>query len=683
MDQISFSMLALYLFGVVVANEVIRRRPKEKELPKLDFDLPDITHTLKSALTYGPKTLEDFQNLAAQEMYLDGSRQNFLRRHYENLENLMNGELKGRNRFRELLLGTKACGKTTIMRFIEKYAATRYQNLVVVFIKVEAREPGSAIMEILKIIKKKYPAHYEDCATCLQEEKVYERTNALETALLKSGLRVLLLIDEFQFVYIAVDGKGTTMVEEIANLSDTKLGAIHIIVSGSSSTLRKLAFCKMKGLNKSEYPSFTGTDLNSTKLQPSWIYPLRIKEDVDRFFVQFPPKCLANDENPHRNIEQFILSGGRPGLLREDQLRNTIFSVKLGSKKNLTTEKVLSSIYQCVESFTNADSWDGANSMSGEYDSIYDALTQVPFATVLHTYRERFGEMEEADFEMICFDLADAGYIIYTERDLGFSCLTVYFTVKSSTASTLTWKEAAALKFPHGLFENLAEEVALRILRENHEKIHGLGLGNLIAKTPSTLLFGNAKKTPPAISGLVDFSTADHGHIFGYLHKELYDNKDNAGSDAIFLSLIKGSKKCNVVRIQIKLKKGEIGVAGVNGLKIDMATRGKKVIDCINERYTVAKWSNILFTTQLLSDAEDSDLAAEDNGVHFCVFSRKSLATFWPEDVQMLGEPYAGNRQMKKLVKNLVADANGTDGFKSPSTLSLASVSPLPPSYDK
>ena len=73
----------------------------------------------------------------------------------------------------------------------------------------------------------------------------------------------------------------------------------------------------------------------------------------------------------------------------------------------------------------------------------------VPYFMVFKLYRETFGEIEDADFQAICFDLSDFGCIVYTsEQKLSFSCLAVYYAVKTSSYTTLKWKEAAALKHP-------------------------------------------------------------------------------------------------------------------------------------------------------------------------------------------------------------------------------------------
>ena len=47
---------------------------------------------------------------------------------------------------------------------------------------------------------------------------------------------------------------------------------IHIVMTGSSSELRCLAFGKYP-FPQTSFPNYTKKDLNTTKFQPVWIYP--------------------------------------------------------------------------------------------------------------------------------------------------------------------------------------------------------------------------------------------------------------------------------------------------------------------------------------------------------------------------------------------------------------------------
>ena len=151
---------------------------------------------------------------------------------------------------------------------------------------------------------------------------------------------------------------------------------LHMIVSGSSTTLRKLAFCKTKGLDMTKYPSYSSTDLNITKLQPKWIFPLRHQEDVEGFFAQFPLDDVDENDRLSCQIHQFICSGGRPGLLRCRDLSTVVFSVEIGRENNQETTKLLSCLYQCVEACIMVDVAD-----------VYKALVFVPFSMVFTKYR--------------------------------------------------------------------------------------------------------------------------------------------------------------------------------------------------------------------------------------------------------------------------------------------------------
>jgi hypothetical protein len=54
-------------------------------------------------------------------LFLDESRKMFLKKHATLIEDLMNNRSKYWNRFRQLLLGTKAIGKTSILKVLKEF----------------------------------------------------------------------------------------------------------------------------------------------------------------------------------------------------------------------------------------------------------------------------------------------------------------------------------------------------------------------------------------------------------------------------------------------------------------------------------------------------------------------------------------------------------------------------------
>lgn len=601
---------------------------------------------------------DEFQQYVQGKAYLDESRLACLKRHRQLIHDLMDGELRGRNRFRELLLGTKACGKSTMLEILRDYTSTYFPLILTATIVMSADEGFSIVDFLLQRIKETFPDRYTQGLKKLEnsQDHVFRRVELFEAAIVKATIKILRLVDEFHLVYKVPDGKGKQAVTKIANLADTRQGHIHIVVSGSSSTSRKLAFCKTGGLNMSEYPSYAGVDLNSTKLQAQWIFPLRTNSDMHAFFERYPPKDQNRNVDNTRKAELFLLSGGRPGLMRDNSIESSpIFNVQVSSQKSRSVHSILSSIYCTIESFVELAEGDGD-------DSAVDAILRlVPISTALKTYRERGEFMEENEFEMKCYDLADKGSIIFENNSIGFSCLATYFAVKSSLTESLTWKEAAALKYPSA-FDKMAENIALRIIRNNHSELQGLELGQLKGTDSTVLNFGTKK--PTFISPtLVHFLSAEPEKIFGYLHKEQFNNHNVAGADAISLRK-DGDKSVRVVRFRIKLKKGSITLSEVNKLKLDMEQRGAQAIECIKTKYPTTKVTNVLFTTECFESEDNESFQSDDT---FVLFSQVSLAKFWPDDVKMLGRPYASNCSLKNL-ENYVLSSCGTSSI--PTTVS-------------
>lgn len=65
-------------------------------------------------------------------VFLDSSRGEFCDRMDEILRNLMANKLKHRNRFRELLLGVKAVGKSYLLKAVHDYVTLYYPAVLVI-----------------------------------------------------------------------------------------------------------------------------------------------------------------------------------------------------------------------------------------------------------------------------------------------------------------------------------------------------------------------------------------------------------------------------------------------------------------------------------------------------------------------------------------------------------------------
>eukprot|EP01036_Dinobryon_divergens_P029706 gene29706-38837_t len=139
---------------------------------------------------------------------------------------------------------------------------------------------------------------------------IYNRICALEASLKEHGIFLVLLVDEFHFVYKADPSIGKPVISELFHIVGANEGCIHCIVSGSSSILRRLVFATYHG-PAATYPSYGRVDLNSTKLQPYWIYPMRKASDFRAYCERV---CMPADG---RIAERYLYSGGRPGLVKE------------------------------------------------------------------------------------------------------------------------------------------------------------------------------------------------------------------------------------------------------------------------------------------------------------------------------------------------------------------------------
>ena len=91
--------------------------------------------------------LTDLKQFAEKRgFYLDQSRTNFLENHYRLLLELKNGKLKGRNRFRELLLGVKAVGKTALVQILRDFTKSHMKDIIVVFASFDAEVRAPTVL---------------------------------------------------------------------------------------------------------------------------------------------------------------------------------------------------------------------------------------------------------------------------------------------------------------------------------------------------------------------------------------------------------------------------------------------------------------------------------------------------------------------------------------------------------
>jgi hypothetical protein len=120
--------------------------------------------------------------------------------------------------------------------------------------------------------------------------------------------------------------------------------------------------------------------------------------------------------------------------------------------------------------------------------------------------------------------------------------------------------------------------------------------------------------------------------------------------DGIFIQLVEENKYKVLIRIQIKIRGQNITAGEVDEIRDRMNTRGKFIIKQIQERWQTSQVTteNIFFTTQ------HYDEHPRPADVTFRLMSRLDLVGFWPDDVKLLGDPYASNKQLTKFSKTLI-----------------------------
>lgn len=449
------------------------------------------------------------------KMFLDQSRRLFFERQHSLISDLQTGDLRGRNRFRELLLGVKAVGKSEMLKVLKSYTKKMFPLIVVVYISYDATD-SLLSSKICDNVCSQKDILKSDMRKILSTEDAFERIEALELLLDEKKIKVLLLVDEFHFVYAKPCEIGEKIVQEMSYIAGTSRGCIHCIVTGSSSCLRGLAFAKLDVADEKNFPSYARKiDLNSAKLQPKWIFPIVSADDFR--------KLLQIRGISHEDIaKRYICSGGRPGLAIEPPNIDDI-SYSLGAKHLLSDSSpqaiVLSCIFDCTESY-NVD----FGKCEDDLDRLNNDLKPICATVVRRRCQEK--NITAPTFDQILYRLADDGVVAFYESNhtqvVSISCAYIYLQLQQtrSTQPKLTWKEAAALKIPTGFFHAIAEDVAFKFIKSKAAELFNVKLASL---DESVFNFGIAKNyttrsTFGMNSSFVDFSNR--------IHKELVVGKD-------------------------------------------------------------------------------------------------------------------------------------------------------------
>ncbi len=210
---------------------------------------------------------------ASNVIHLDQSRKAFFAQHHYLIVDLVNGKLVGRNRFRQMLLGDKGTGKSTLLQILQKYIAHYYRDVVIILHNYSTKHSQIRIVDLLQLqLQRQHPSLCREYNSCFdRSDQIYKQVRNIENMLIKHKLKVMILRDDFDYVYRLDRHIGAVITTEVAIWSGTQEGTMHMIVSGCDKILPNLAFNQIEGLDMSIYPSYGGLDLNNTKLQPRYI----------------------------------------------------------------------------------------------------------------------------------------------------------------------------------------------------------------------------------------------------------------------------------------------------------------------------------------------------------------------------------------------------------------------------
>eukprot|EP01036_Dinobryon_divergens_P031687 gene31687-41132_t len=484
-------------------------------------------------------------------------------------------------------MGVKAVGKTALVEILRDFTKAHMKDIIVVFASFESevRAPTELILNAIKKLS--------SCRKLLNNvAKVITplgKIELIEEWLLENNLRVLCLFDEFQGAYLKNESVGVSIVEETSVIAGLQGGTIHLIVTGSSSVLRALAFAKLKPSDCSTYPSYTKLDLNSTKLQPRWISVIKSAHDF---------RCFCKSHNLDRTDLRYIYSGGRPGLiLEEPDLENIPYSLRYRYKPQSREAKLMQCLLNCSTSYRSE--FDNTVEEDGDNLQSFENLICNVSSTVLHTAFAAVSDGgDTSDFTELLYDLMDDGMIIQQSRDLAvtvaMSGVQLYLELNAlrvSSSINLTWVEIAALKSPKDYFSVLAENVAMRIIRRKAQEL--FDFDTPLSRFDTTYLNFPDGTNRPHQSGLQPMFTVDSSppaEIINIIHKEMYGyTKDVFGADSILHAAhIANPTHVDVIRVQLKLGSGTFNEADVQKIRQKMATGSISIVAQLTSHgYTV------------------------------------------------------------------------------------------------
>ena len=394
--------------------------------------------------------IDQILTACSSEIVLDESRRTFVADQALTVHQLLSGNLKFLNRFRRTLLGRKGVGKSSLLSNLASALHSICGNKLLIF-SITLAEASPTPRELL-----------------CQALNLSKQTNwdVIENKLQSSGLRVTLIVDEFNLVYNkGLRPNGVTFVEDIMRIGTDNKGYYHCILTGSCSFLRKLITGKLTRTEAHEnfLDNYLGVDLNGTKFQPITIFPFTNQSDLENL-VSYVVNNVVKKQCVIDLEELAIETAGFPGLIG-DYLRNgkltplDNYSVglrNLSSATNPASFAFLQSLLICVKELKSARSILGDN-QSEEFSWV----DKVSVDTVLKDFKKPVPPN-------LLYELADMGYIQYTNEKgygrIGFYSPKIYLEMLAQCEGGLTLTELMALRHPHNVYEKEAERVTSNIL---------------------------------------------------------------------------------------------------------------------------------------------------------------------------------------------------------------------------
>ena len=181
----SYLPLVVVVASSIVAAWIVRNRSSSKPPPT-------------------PPTKEEFvRRVQAQHVYLDSGRLSFVESTFQTLC-LLKGKLLVHNRFRTLLLGRKAVGKTFLLHAIQEACKDIFPHIITINITISftSRTPFEEIATVLNI-------HLEKCSP------TKEQFDLILTVMDQRQLNIFLVVDEFNSVYTPECDKGKIVIEQV------------------------------------------------------------------------------------------------------------------------------------------------------------------------------------------------------------------------------------------------------------------------------------------------------------------------------------------------------------------------------------------------------------------------------------------------------------------------------------